>query len=134
LRDLVNRGHLGRKSGQGFYRYKKGKAVKPAIPTTTHYSSDDVTDRMILRMLNEVVACLREKVVVEADHLDGGMVYGTGFAPFRGGPLQYIEDIGADTLCQRLHNLEQNFGIRFKPDSGWKNVAGFSSNESTVSK
>ena len=73
-------------------------------------------------------ACLREKVVEEADHLDGGMVYGTGFAPFRGGPLHYIEDVGADTLYQRLLDLEQRAGIRFKPDPGWKDVAGFSSN------
>ena len=133
LRELVNRGYLGRKSGQGFYAYKKGKAVKPAIPKT-HHSSDDVIDRMILRMLNEVVACLREKVVDEADYLDGGMVYGAGFAPFRGGPLHYIEDAGADTLYQRLHELEQRAGIRFKPDPGWKGVAGFSSSETTVSE
>ncbi len=133
LRDLVSRGDLGRKSGRGFYQYKKGKPVKPALPRS-HHSSDEVIDRMILRMLNEVVACLREKVVEEADHLDGGMVYGTGFAPFRGGPLHYIETAGADTLYQRLQNLEQQYGIRFKPDPGWKNVAGFSLSDNTVSE
>ena len=133
LRELVNRGYLGRKSGQGFYTYKKGKAVKPAIPKT-HHSSDEIIDRMILRMLNEVVACLREKVVEKADYLDGGMVYGTGFAPFRGGPLHYIEDVGADTLYQRLNELEQRAGIRFKPDPGWKDVAGFASSETTMSE
>jgi 3-hydroxyacyl-CoA dehydrogenase/enoyl-CoA hydratase/3-hydroxybutyryl-CoA epimerase len=90
LRDLVLQGRLGRKAGRGFYRYRKGKPVKPRAPRG--YRSDpDTADRMVLRMLNEVVACLREKVVEDPDHLDAGMVFGTGFAPFRGGPLFYLE-------------------------------------------
>lgn len=133
LRELVSQGHLGRKSGKGFYRYRKGKPVKPAWPRIQH-AGDEVIDRMILRMLNEVVACLREKVVEEADHLDGGMVYGTGFAPFRGGPLHYIETAGADTLYQRLNRLEQQHGIRFKADPGWKDVAGFSLSDNSASE
>lgn len=133
LRELVSQGNLGRKSGKGFYRYRKGKPVKPAWPRIQH-AGDEVIDRMILRMLNEVVACLREKVVDDADHLDGGMVYGTGFAPFRGGPLHYIETAGADTLYQRLNRLEQQYGIRFKADPGWKDVAGFSLNDNSASE
>ena len=133
LRELVSQGNLGRKSGKGFYRYRKGKPVKPAWPRIQH-AGDEVIDRMILRMLNEVVACLREKVVDEADHLDGGMVYGTGFAPFRGGPLHYIETAGADTLYQRLNRLEQQYGIRFKADPGWKDVAGFSLSDNSASE
>ena len=61
--------------------------------------------------------------------LDGGMVYGTGFAPFRGGPLHYIEKVGADILLQQLKNLEQKHGPRFKPDAGWEHVSGFVINE-----
>jgi len=80
-------------------------------------------------MLNEVVACLREKVVDEADLLDGGMVYGTGFAPFRGGPLHHIETVGADVLYERLQELEQKYGSRFQPDPGWEQVSGFTSTE-----
>ncbi len=125
LRELVSQGNLGRKSGKGFYQYRKGKPVKPVWPGIQN-AGDEVIDRMILRMLNEVVACLREKVVDKADYLDGGMVYGTGFAPFRGGPLHYIESAGADTLYQKLSALEQQYGVRFKPDPGWKDVSGFS--------
>ena len=124
LRDLVSQGRLGRKSGAGFYRYRKGKAVKEKLPHGSRRGTD-VIDRMMLRLLNEVVACLREGVVTNPEHLDAGMVYGTGFAPFRGGPLHYIQTIGADTLFQRLQNLEERFGPRFTPDAGWELVSGF---------
>ena len=79
----------------------------------------------MLPLLNEAVACLREKVVEDADLLDAGMIFGTGFAPFRGGPLQYIDTEGEDTVLQRLQQLEQRFGTRFTPDAGWETLSGF---------
>jgi len=124
LRELVSQGHLGRKSGVGFYRYRNGKPVREKPPNSSRRGRD-IMDRMMLRMLNEVVACLREKVVSNPEHLDAGMIYGTGFAPFRGGPLRYIECVGADTLFKRLQELEERFGPRFNPDEGWDQVSGF---------
>ncbi len=113
--------NLGIKTGRGFYRYQKGKAVKESLPDS-YKSPDDLTDRMIFRLLNEAVACLREGVVEDADLLDAGVIFGTGFAPFRGGPMQYIRDSGTMQMKQRLEGLSNAHGVRFKVDPGWDNL------------
>jgi len=118
LRERVLAGRLGKKTGQGFYRYSNGKPVPMHSPSRP-YVSPDLTDRMMLRLLNEAVACLREGVVSDADLLDAGVIFGTGFAPFRGGPLQYIKSSGPEQLRARLRVLEQRYGARFAPDAGW---------------
>lgn len=125
LRNLVAQGHLGKKSGEGFYHYRNGKALKSTVASASLHDAGDITSRLILRLLNEAVACLREKVVDDGDLLDGGMIFGTGFAPFRGGPLKYVDTEGADTMLQRLRMLEQRFGPRFRPDPGWESLSGF---------
>jgi 3-hydroxyacyl-CoA dehydrogenase/enoyl-CoA hydratase/3-hydroxybutyryl-CoA epimerase len=68
------------------------------------------------------VACWREGVVSNADRLDAGVIFGTGFAPFRGGPLQHINASGAAALLVRLQELEQTHGRRFTPDPGWQEL------------
>jgi 3-hydroxyacyl-CoA dehydrogenase/enoyl-CoA hydratase/3-hydroxybutyryl-CoA epimerase len=118
LRELVGRGHLGRKSGQGFYRYDaRGKKQSP--PPEKIAADVPVTERLVLRLLNEAVACLREGVVADADAVDAGMVYGTGFAPFLGGPMRYVESLGVTGISHSLHRLSQEYGPRFNPDAGW---------------
>ena len=79
----------------------------------------DLQDRLILPMINEAVAVLRERIVDDTDLLDAGVIFGTGFAPFRGGPINYIRASGANQLKQRLDRLQAQYGQRFTPDAGW---------------
>jgi 3-hydroxyacyl-CoA dehydrogenase / enoyl-CoA hydratase / 3-hydroxybutyryl-CoA epimerase len=110
--------HLGKKTGQGFYRYEKGRLKREKIPRDFKPPAD-LADRMIFRLLNEAVACLREGVVEDADLLDAGVIFGTGYAPFRGGPMHTIYSGGLEQQRHRLEALEQRHGEKFHPDSGW---------------
>ena len=78
---------------------------------------------MILSMVNEAVACLADGVVDDADLLDAGVIFGTGIAPFRGGPVQYVRSEGVDTLKAKLEQLARRYGERFKPRHGWDHPA-----------
>lgn len=118
LRSIVAKGHKGKKSGQGFYEYRNGKAIRNKVASEDS-PKGDITERLILRMINEAVACWREKIAPDADLIDGGMVFGTGFAPFRGGPLHYAETEGYDVITQRLSALQAKYGDRFKADPGF---------------
>ena len=117
---MVEKKQLGRKSGQGFYTWKDGKVVKPE--TEAADVPADIGDRLILPMVNEAVACLHEGVVSDADLLDAGVIFGTGFAPFRGGPLQYAKDRGIDEILQTLNRLSEEHGDRFQPHVGWADL------------
>jgi 3-hydroxyacyl-CoA dehydrogenase / enoyl-CoA hydratase / 3-hydroxybutyryl-CoA epimerase len=114
---LVEQKKLGRKSGEGFYVWRDGKPVRTEAPQSAIPA--DLEDRLILPMLNEAVACLREGVIEDADLLDAGAIFATGFAPFRGGPLQYAKTRGEANITARLEELAQRYGERFRPDPGW---------------
>jgi 3-hydroxyacyl-CoA dehydrogenase/enoyl-CoA hydratase/3-hydroxybutyryl-CoA epimerase len=76
-------------------------------------------DRLILPISNVCVACLREGIVDNPDMVDGAMIFGTGYAPFRGGPLNYARTRGVENVVSTLRALAEKFGGRFAPDSGW---------------
>jgi 3-hydroxyacyl-CoA dehydrogenase/enoyl-CoA hydratase/3-hydroxybutyryl-CoA epimerase len=121
LRDKVAKGELGRKTGKGFYIWKDGKADKTSGPSseTRPNPNPEMTDRLVLPMSNVCVACLREGIVDNADVVDGAMIFGTGYAPFRGGPLNYARARGPENVVSALRALAAKFGGRFTPDSGW---------------
>ncbi|QDH70507.1 3-hydroxyacyl-CoA dehydrogenase NAD-binding domain-containing protein [Marilutibacter alkalisoli] len=118
----VESGKRGKKDGQGLYKWAEGKPVKPELPKD-YKAPADLEDRLILPLLNEAVACLHEGVVSDAELLDAGVIFGTGFAPFRGGPIQHIRETGADKLLEKLKALQARHGDRFAPRPGWDNPA-----------
>jgi 3-hydroxyacyl-CoA dehydrogenase/enoyl-CoA hydratase/3-hydroxybutyryl-CoA epimerase len=111
-------GKRGKKDGQGLYRWEHGKPVKPPVPKD-YQTPDDLEDRLILPLLNEAVAALHDGVVADADLLDAGVIFGTGFAPFRGGPIAHIRALGPDALVAMLKQLQARYGDRFAPRPGW---------------
>jgi 3-hydroxyacyl-CoA dehydrogenase / enoyl-CoA hydratase / 3-hydroxybutyryl-CoA epimerase len=119
LREKVAHGELGRKTGKGFYTWKAGKADKSAASASTAQPTEEMIDRLILPISNVCVACLREAIVDDADAVDGAMIFGTGYAPFRGGPLNYARTRGGENVVAALRALAAKFGGRFTPDAGW---------------
>ena len=108
---------LGKKSGEGFYKYTKGKAQKNK--GARYEDLQIVQDRLVMRLLNEATACLREEIVESDELIDAGVIFGTGFAPFRGGPIHYIREAGKQELAERMSELRQKYGDRFESDTAW---------------
>ena len=119
LRSKVEAGELGAKSGRGFYRFENDRPQK-----STDFAEPDelLQDRLILALVNEAMACYEDGVVDELDLLDAGVVFGTGFAPFTGGPIQYARQRGIQTIVERLESLAEAFGPRFAPRPGWQKL------------
>ncbi|MDI3469956.1 MAG: 3-hydroxyacyl-CoA dehydrogenase / enoyl-CoA hydratase / 3-hydroxybutyryl-CoA epimerase [Pseudolabrys sp.] len=118
LIDKVEKGELGKKTGKGFYEWKDGRAVKSGEAGAP---PADMADRLILPMLNVCMECLRTGVVPGDEIDDGAMIFATGFAPFRGGPMHYARTRGIADVHQTLTRLAAKYGPRFEPDPGWDN-------------
>ena len=94
LQEKVSAGNLGRKSGKGFYTWEKGKP-KRADSDFSQYAMEEISETLMQPYFDECEAALADGIVEDADVLDAGMIFGTGFAPFRGGPLHYLKQKGA---------------------------------------
>ena len=87
LKDLIADGYIGKKSGEGFYKYKKGKSIKRDMKPSD-IDREAIVCRLVDSMVTESQRVLDEGVVDSADDIDFAMIMGTGFAPFRGGPMK----------------------------------------------
>jgi 3-hydroxyacyl-CoA dehydrogenase/enoyl-CoA hydratase/3-hydroxybutyryl-CoA epimerase len=117
LQERYDSKRFGKKTGEGFYVWRDDKPQKPPVEGQP---PSDLQDRLILSLVNECAAVLREQIVEDADLVDAGVIFGTGFAPFRGGPLQYARERGIQNVVTRLTELQGRYGERFTPDAGWQ--------------
>jgi 3-hydroxyacyl-CoA dehydrogenase/enoyl-CoA hydratase/3-hydroxybutyryl-CoA epimerase len=97
LKSYVDQGKLGKKSGEGFYEWKKGKAVKDK-EAVEGINLQSLSEELMQPYFDECLACLADGIVEDRDALDAGMIFGTGFAPFRGGPLYYLDQDKQQTI------------------------------------
>ena len=95
LKSYVDKGKLGKKSGEGFYQWKKGKPVKNA-DAVKGINLRTLGDELMAPYFEECRACLADEITGGVDLLDAGMIFGTGFAPFRGGPMFYLEQLAKE--------------------------------------
>lgn len=129
---FCQQGWLGQKSGKGFYLHggKKATLHTAALALLPRAQDQQISnspvphsesalqearDRLVLLMVNEAAACLDEGLGDRADVIDLAMVFGTGWAPHRGGPLRYADDRGIADVVDSLHALARKYGSQFEP-------------------
>jgi 3-hydroxyacyl-CoA dehydrogenase/enoyl-CoA hydratase/3-hydroxybutyryl-CoA epimerase len=113
----------GRKGGEGFYTYQKGRdaRVNPTVlelrtrVDKASLTQEELQKRMVLLMINEAAMCLEERIVEDPQDVDFAMIMGTGFAPFRGGPLRYADSVGIATITDDLQRLNEAGERQFTP-------------------
>ena len=131
LEKMVNDKRLGKKNGLGFYRYAgKKKLTDPAVSGyitakgKSSLSAEVLTQRMIYPMINEAARCLDEKIAIRPRDVDLGMIFGTGFAPFRGGLLTFADNETLPKVQDALLRFAEEYGPRFKPSPALEKVTG----------
>mmetsp|Transcript_4139 Transcript_4139/g.5322 ORF Transcript_4139/g.5322 Transcript_4139/m.5322 type:complete len:186 (+) Transcript_4139:2170-2727(+) len=124
MQNMIGKGWLGKKSGQGFYSYNgKKKTINSDVKAyLKEFSSRDlglkekeIQDRMVSRFVNEAVKCLEDEIIADPVVGDIGLVFGTGFAPFRGGPFRYLDTVGVDKYCDLMNGFAEKYGPQFEP-------------------
>jgi 3-hydroxyacyl-CoA dehydrogenase/enoyl-CoA hydratase/3-hydroxybutyryl-CoA epimerase len=127
LEKMLGANMLGKKAGRGFYNYAHDKPnheldVMRTVHRHAHFTRDELTQRMSLLMVNEAARCVEEHVAASAADIDLAMVLGTGFAPFRGGPLRYADTKGIANVVASLEKLA-TLDARFTPCALLKQMA-----------
>merc|ERR1712150_173989 len=122
--NMIEKGWLGKKSGQGFYTYK-GKEkiinsevkafVKSFVREDLKLKEKEIQDRMVARFINEAAKCLEDEIISDPVVGDIGLVFGTGFAPFRGGPFRYLDTVGVDKYVGMMNGFADKYGSQFEP-------------------
>ena len=134
--NMVAAGRLGQKTGSGFYSYamdKRGKPKKSVDPTAVEVlasvakqqlevSDDEIIARMMVPLCTESARCLEDNIVASPAEVDMGLVYGIGFPPFRGGALQYMDDMGLAAFVELADKLSA-YGPLFGPTDKQREMA-----------
>ena len=126
MTNMVEKGWLGKKSKQGFFTYtgKKGKTIGPEVNAyikeftggkVSNMSETDIQDRIASRLINEAAKCLEDEIIENPVAGDIGLVFGIGFAPFKGGPFRYLDAVGVSSYVDRMNGFADTFGEQFEP-------------------
>ena len=122
--EMVEKGWLGKKAGQGFYKYKgKKKTVNPEVQSMLksfvqedlRLSEEEIQGRLVSRFVNEAAKCLEDEIIANPVVGDVGLVFGTGFAPFRGGPFRFLDQVGVTQYVDDMNRLTDKYGPQFEP-------------------
>lgn len=127
---MTQAGLLGRKTGRGFYRHD-GKSPRPSLEASAFQTGDwarnlrrgALQQHLALLMVNEAARCVEEQIVASPGDVDFAMIMGTGFAPFRGGPLRYADSVGAQKLIAEMNGLVDSGDAHFKPSALLESMA-----------
>ena len=129
LHTLVENKRYGKKTGVGFYRYEgKKKIIDNKITSyiskreVAHLTEKELVYRMVYPMVNEAARCLEDKIVPHPRYVDLGMIFGTGFAPFRGGLLNFADMEGITKIIDTLVSYAERYGKRFQPCTMLKQI------------
>ncbi len=132
LEKMVDAGRLGKKSGSGFYQYNRKerqpdaevyRVIAEHISAGETLPAFEIQERCILVMINEAARCLEEEIVRHPRDVDIGMIFGTGFPPFRGGLLTYADNLGSSKVVELLEKYAEKYGDRFAPASLLQDMA-----------